>query len=91
MVSNIALNTGELELVKEEALMEHESNHTRYEETTLENAHFNCFKDHMMGQPIKGDRDMCSTIQVDYLRDFHTANYIGENIIVVATGDVSHE
>jgi processing peptidase subunit beta len=45
----------------------------------------------MMGQPIKGDRDYVSTIGVEHLRDYHTANYYGENIVVVATGDVSHD
>jgi processing peptidase subunit beta len=44
----------------------------------------------MMGQPIKGDRDFVGTLSVDALRDYHTANYYGENIVVVATGDVNH-
>lgn len=91
MISNISLNSGELELVKEEVSIEHEANHTRYEETTLENAHFNSYREHMMGQPIKGDRDNTTALNTDFLRDYHTANYIGDNIIIVATGDVSHE
>jgi predicted Zn-dependent peptidase len=45
----------------------------------------------MIGQPIKGDRDYVSTISVDMLKDYQAANYYGENIVVVATGDVSHE
>lgn len=57
-ICNPALNSAELELLKEEVSLEHESNHTRYEETTMENAHFNSFREHMIGQPIKGDRDM---------------------------------
>jgi len=58
---------------------------------TLENSHFNAFREHMMGQPIKGDRDYVSTISVENLKDFQAANYYGENMVVVATGDVSHE
>ena len=57
MLCNGSLNSAELELVKEEVSAEHEDNHNRYVETTLENAHFNSFREHMMGQPIKGDRD----------------------------------
>mmetsp|Transcript_3727 Transcript_3727/g.6353 ORF Transcript_3727/g.6353 Transcript_3727/m.6353 type:complete len:357 (+) Transcript_3727:34-1104(+) len=91
MLCNNTLNSAELELVKQEVSMEHEANHTRYEETLLENVHFNSFREHMLGQPIKGDRDMNSTLRVDHLRDYHSANYIGDNIVVVATGDVSHE
>lgn len=91
MLCNNALNSGELELVKDEVSMEHEDNHNRYVETTLENAHFNSFREHMLGQPIKGDRDLTSQLGVDHLRDYHTANYFGDNVVVVATGDVSHD
>ena len=85
-----SLNSAELELLKEEVSAEHESNHTRYHETTLENAHFNVYREHMIGQPIKGDRDLTAELGVDHLREYHTANYYGDNVVVVATGDVSH-
>lgn len=90
-ICNPALNSAELELLKEEVSLEHESNHTRYEETTMENAHFNSFREHMIGQPIKGDRDMTQELGVDQVREYHTANYYGDNMTVVATGDVSHQ
>ena len=48
-ICNPALNSAELELLKEEVSLEHESNHTRYEETTMENAHFNSFREIMIG------------------------------------------
>jgi len=44
----------------------------------------------MMGQPIKGDRDLCHSLGTDHLRDYYAANYVGKNLVVVATGDVSH-
>lgn len=91
MLCNSALNSAELELVKDEVSNEHEDNHNRYVETTLENAHFNSFREHMIGQPIKGDRDLTHTLGVDHLRDFHAANYFGDNVVVVATGDVAHD
>lgn len=90
MVCNSTFNAAELELLKEQVHMEHEDNHNRYSETTLENAHFNSFREHMMGQPIKGDRDLVHTIGVDHLRDYHGANYYGDNLVVIATGDVNH-
>ena len=90
-VCNAALNKNELELAKEEVSQEHEDNHHRYMETTIENAHFNSFRDHMMGQPIKGDRDNVHNISVDHLRDFHGTNYFGDNVVVVAVGAVNHE
>jgi len=91
LICNGSFNSAELELVKEEVSAEHEDNHNRYSETTLENAHFNSFREHMMGQPIKGDRDLTHTRGEDDLRDFHAANYVGDNVVVVATGDVSHD
>jgi len=91
MLTNSSFNSGEFEALKDEVSAEHENNHNRYEETLLENAHFNSFREHMMGQPIKGDRDLTQTLSLDHLRDYHTANYYGDNITVVATGDVSHD
>jgi predicted Zn-dependent peptidase len=58
MVCNGSFNSAEFELCKEEVTAEHEENHHRFHETTLENCHFNAYREHMMGQPIKGDRDL---------------------------------
>lgn len=91
MVTNSTHNSAELELVKDEISMEHEDNHHRYKETLIENVHFNAYREHMMGQPIKGDRDLTQTLTAEHLHDFHTANYYGDNITIVATGKVSHE
>jgi len=91
MLCNGALDSAELELLKDEVTAEHDQNHTRYVETTLENAHFNAYREHMLGQPIKGDRDLTHTLGADHLRAFRTANYFGDNVVVVATGDVSHD
>jgi len=91
IISNSTFNSGELELVKEEVSREHEANHTRYAETMLENIHFNSYRDHMIGQPIKGDRDLTATLGIDHVRNFHANNYYGDNIVVVATGDVNQD
>jgi predicted Zn-dependent peptidase len=78
-------------VLKEEVSQEHEENHHRYFETTIENAHFNVFREHMIGQPKKGDRDNVHNITVDHLRDYQSANYYGDNIVVVGAGNISHE
>jgi processing peptidase subunit beta len=90
-VSNSVLNENELELVKEEVHNEHDDNYHRYFETTIENAHFNVYRDHMMGQPVKGDRDILHTLRADHLREFHTTNFYGDNIVVVGAGNINHE
>ena len=65
VICNSKLDNSELELVKEAVSQEHEDNHKRYMETTLENVHFNIFREHMMGQPMKGDRDNVHNITQD--------------------------
>jgi processing peptidase subunit beta len=91
MVSNSNFNPAEVEVCKEEISHEHEDNHNRYKETLIENAHFNSYREHMMGQPIKGDRDLTQTLSVDHINNFHSSNYYGDNITVVATGNVNHD
>jgi processing peptidase subunit beta len=91
LVSNSTIDKNELEVVKQEVAEEHEDNHNRYFETTIENAHFNIYREHMMGQPIKGDRDVLQSLGADHVRDFHTTNYFGDNIVVVGAGNINHD
>ncbi len=45
----------------------------------------------MIGQPAHGDRDNTQMLTSDHLRDFHTTNYFGDNMVVVASGDIDHD
>lgn len=45
----------------------------------------------MLGQPKKGDRDNVQSINADVVRDFHTTNYFGDNLVVVGTGNINHD
>lgn len=60
-------------------------------ETLIENVHFNVYREHMMGQPKKGDRDNLYNLTADNVRDFHTTNYYGDNLVVVGTGNINHD
>lgn len=91
IVCNSKLDSSELELVKEQVSQEHEENHKSYMETTMENVHYNSFREHMMGQPMKGDRDNVHNINQDHVREFHRANYYGDNLVVVGVGNINHE
>ena len=57
----------------------------------MENVHYNAFRDHMMGQPKKGDRDNCQNLTVDMLRDYHSANYYGDNTVIIGVGNINHD
>src|SRR6185436_16417506 len=91
MVSNSKLDNNELELVREEVHQHHEESHHRYMETLIENVHFNVYREHMMGQPKKGDRDNVYNLTADHVRDFHSTHYHGDNIVVVGTGNINHD
>lgn len=89
--SSATLDPAEVELAKQELLHEHEANHHEYERTTIENCHYNSFREHQMGQPIRGDADRVQLLTPDVLHAYRAANYYGNNIVVVGTGAVSHE
>jgi len=89
--SSANLDAAEFEQAKQELAAEHENNHKQLQYHTLELAHFNSFRDHMLGQPIKGDRDNVQNLTVEGLNGYRAANYFGDNMVVVGTGGVDHE
>lgn len=44
-----------------------------------------------MGQPIRGDPDSLVELTVEDLVNFRAANYFGDNIVVVGTGNIDHD
>jgi predicted Zn-dependent peptidase len=40
---------------------------------------------------MKGDRDNVHAIKQDHVREFHSANYYGDNLVVVGVGNINHE
>jgi len=90
-VSNATIDAAEFEIQKQSMAQDHANNHNEYEYTTLENAHYNSFRDHMMGQPIRGDADNLSSLTVNDLHNYKAANYYGDNMVVVGTGNVNHD
>jgi len=90
-VSGARLDSAELELLKQDITAEHSKNNEEYQQTTIENSHFNAFRDHMMGQPIKGDADNLSNLTADDLRTYQATNYFGDNLVIVGTGNINHE
>lgn len=90
-VSNASLDQAELEIAKQEQQRAHDASNKDLERTTMEAVHFNSFRDHMMGQPISGDADNIQNLTVDVLNQYRSANYTGENIVIVGTGNVDHD
>jgi len=89
--SNATLASEEIELAKQQLTADHESSASDWRRITLENVHFNSYRDHMLGQPTQGDRDQVQFLSADVLNSYRAANYFGENIVVVGTGAVNHD
>lgn len=91
IICNPLLNDNAFEAEREVVSQIHEGNHKEYERTTLQAAHANAFREHMIGQPSRGDRDNLPNLTVEQVRQFHADNYHGDNIVIVASGDVDHQ
>lgn len=93
LLSDIALsskfNKNTIEVQKESSLLElaNTSDHRKF---ILENIHYTAFRDHMIGQPIRGNSVSVSNITQDAIKDYIDAHYLASRIVLVATGSVNH-
>lgn len=90
MIQNLILDKHSVNEEKDTIKTELEESNKDMQETIMEAAHFNCFRDHYMGQPILGDIDNINNITQEMIHQYHSNNYIGKNIIIVGTGAVKH-
>ena len=63
------------------------SDHRRF---ILENIHFTAFRDHMFGQPTRGNSVSIGNISQDAIKDYLDAHYIAPRMVLVGTGGVNH-
>jgi len=57
----------------------------------MEHVYSNVYKGHMMGLPILGEVDNIHKITREMIVEFHKRMYFGENLVIVGTGDISHD
>ena len=91
MLTNSLYNNHQIEIERETILQELEETNKDFLETLMENVYFNIYREHMMGHPILGDIDNINSITRDMIVQYHHNNYFGENMVVVATGNVKHD
>jgi predicted Zn-dependent peptidase len=91
MLQNPLLNKNQVDEEKDTIKTELEESNKDTQETIMEGVHFNCFRDHMIGQPILGDIDNIYNVTQDMIREYHANNYVGKNLVVVGTGGVNHQ
>merc|ERR1719326_2033023 len=75
--SNANFDAAEVELTKQELAAMHEGSYKNLMSQTIERGHYNSYRDHMMGQPIKGDRDQVQALSADGCHAYRAANYFG--------------
>jgi predicted Zn-dependent peptidase len=90
-LSNPLINSNQVEIEKDALLAEHGNNHTNYKKTLLENVYFNAYREHMIGQPRKGDADSISGLNESAVREYVASNYFGDNMVIAVAGNVSHD
>lgn len=90
MLQNPLLNKNQLNDEKDTIKTELEESNKDMQEVVIEGVHFNCFRDHYMGQPILGDIDNIYNVNQDMVKEYHATHYVGKNLIVVGTGKVNH-
>ena len=89
--SNATLDAAELEIAKQEQGQANEAFNKDFEGTMYEAIHFNAFRDHMLGQPMRGDPDNLQNLTSDVLSQYRSANFIGDKMVIVGTGAVEHD
>lgn len=91
MVSEVNLNDKQMEAEKE--AVENSSRELcrdQYEQT-LESCIYSAFRDHMMGQPSRGNGDNISNLTTDMIQEHMERTYAGRNVTVVVSGNANHE
>ena len=91
MIQNPRFDKNMIEDERDTIKTELEESNKDTQETIMEGVHFNCYRDHMIGQPILGDIDNIQNVTQDMIRQYHSTHYVGKNLVVVATGNVNHK
>lgn len=91
MVTNSQYNKHHIEIERETISQELEETNKDFFETLMEYAYYNLYRNHMMGRPILGEIDNINSITRDMIVEFHHNNYYGDNMVVVATGNINHD
>lgn len=90
IIQNPIINQNQVNEEKDTVRHELEDTSKELQRIIVESMHFNCYRDHFIGQPTTGDIDNLNNITPEMLKEFHSNYYTGENIVIVGTGNVNH-
>ena len=60
-------------------------------DVTREALHYTAFRDHYMGQPSYGIKDVVYSINGDQIKEYHNDFYVGQNIVISGAGNLNPE
>lgn len=90
MVMEVEVNDTQLEAEKEAVEgSAREISRDQYEQT-FESCMYSAFRDHMMGQPSRGNRDNIVNLTSQMVTEHMERTYAGSNVTVVVSGGASH-
>jgi processing peptidase subunit beta len=58
---------------------------------STESVHYTAFRDHYLGQPSHGIKDVVYSITPDQIKEFHSNFYVGKNIVIAGAGNLNGE
>ena len=91
IIQNPLLNKNQVNEEKDTIKTELEESNKDVQEIIMEAAHFNCYRDHYIGQPILGDIDNIYNVNQDMVKEYHASHYVGKNLIIVGVGNINHK
>ena len=86
MLSNSTNDANQVEAEREAVLRSQIELVRDQMETTLESCWYTNFRDHQLGQPVRGSKDQVSKISVQDVQDWVSAYCVGKNLVVAVTG-----
>ena len=58
---------------------------------STESVHYTAFRDHFLGQPSHGIKDVVYSITPEQIKEFHSEFYVGKNIVIAGAGNLNGE
>lgn len=91
MVAEVAVDDNAIEAEKENVINASLDLCRDQWEQCIESVFYTSFRDHIMGQPSRGNRDNIPSLNAIAINEHIEKTYAGKNFTVVATGNVDHE
>ena len=91
IIQNPIINQNQVNEERDTIRNELEDTQKELQRIIVEATHFNCYRDHFMGQPALGDIDNVNNVTPEMIKEFHSNYYTGENLVVVGTGNINHQ